>query len=84
MPALPFDLGAPSSDAGALRRLGATGVLEAKLAARLARAAGFRRVVANAYESLDLAGCIAPRGRGRRTPRRSSPRSATGSEAPTR
>jgi uncharacterized protein YutE (UPF0331/DUF86 family)/predicted nucleotidyltransferase len=52
---LHFDLGAPRSYADAFRRLTAAGVIEAALAERLARAAGFPNVVAHAYEDLDMA-----------------------------
>ena len=48
-------LGAPASYADAFRRLAANGRLDEDLAARLARAAGFRNVVAHAYERLDMA-----------------------------
>lgn len=48
-------LGAPAAYADAFRRLEAAGVLEAALADRLVRAAGFRNVVAHAYETLDMA-----------------------------
>ncbi len=47
-------LGAPSSYADAFDRLARTGHLEPELASRLARAAGFRNVVAHAYESVDM------------------------------
>ncbi len=47
-------LGAPASYADAFRRLADGGVIDADLAERLARAAGFRNVVAHAYESLDM------------------------------
>ena len=47
-------LGAPATYADAFRRLAATGHLDEDLAARLARAAGFRNVVAHAYEQLDM------------------------------
>ena len=50
-----FDLGAPTSYADAFRRLAAAGVIDAALAERLARAAGFRNVVAHAYDDLDMA-----------------------------
>lgn len=48
-------LGTPAGYADAFVRLGAAGVLDAGLARRLAAAAGFRNVVAHAYESIDLA-----------------------------
>lgn len=47
-------LGAPSSYADAFERLARAGHLDAELAARLAKAAGFRNAVAHAYESIDL------------------------------
>lgn len=47
-------LGTPSSYADAFRRLAEAGHLDRELAARLARAAGFRNVVAHAYERLDM------------------------------
>jgi uncharacterized protein YutE (UPF0331/DUF86 family) len=47
-------LGAPAGYADAFVRLGAAGVIDAVLARRLAGAAGFRDVVAHAYESIDL------------------------------
>lgn len=47
-------LGAPAGYADAFIRLGAAGVIDAQLARRLAGAAGFRNVVAHAYESIDL------------------------------
>lgn len=52
---LRFDLGTPSSYAGAFAKLAEAGVLEEELAHRLVRAAGFRNVVAHLYEKLDLA-----------------------------
>jgi uncharacterized protein YutE (UPF0331/DUF86 family) len=48
-------LGTPAGYADAFVRLGAAGVLDAVLARRLAAAAGFRKVVAHVYESIDLA-----------------------------
>ena len=47
-------LGTPASYADAFRRLADAGRIDADLAARLVRAAGFRNVVAHAYESLDM------------------------------
>jgi len=47
-------LGTPASYADAFRRLEAAGVLDAALADRLVRAAGFRNIVAHAYEALDM------------------------------
>ena len=51
---LALRLGTPRSYGDAFRRLEEAGVIEAALADRLVRAAGFRNVVAHAYESLDL------------------------------
>jgi uncharacterized protein YutE (UPF0331/DUF86 family) len=48
------DLGAPTSYADAFRRLADAGVIDAALAARLGRAAGFRNVIAHAYDQLDM------------------------------
>ncbi|MEZ5318847.1 MAG: DUF86 domain-containing protein [Vicinamibacterales bacterium] len=48
-------LARPRSYADAFRRLQSAGVIETALADRLVRAAGFRNVVAHAYERLDLA-----------------------------
>lgn len=47
-------LGTPAGYADAFVRLGAAGVIEGPLTRRLAAAAGFRNVVAHAYESIDL------------------------------
>ena len=52
---LALRLGTPRSYGDAFRRLEDAGVIEADLADRLVRAAGFRNVVAHAYDSLDLA-----------------------------
>ncbi len=52
---LSLKLGTPASYADAFRRLQQAGVVEAALADRLARTAGFRNVVAHAYEALDMA-----------------------------
>jgi len=49
-----LDLGTPSSYSDAFARLASAGILEASLAERLARAAGFRNLVAHAYERLDM------------------------------
>ncbi|MGH7336004.1 MAG: type VII toxin-antitoxin system HepT family RNase toxin [Myxococcota bacterium] len=49
------EAGTPQSYGDAFRKLQEAGVIDASLAERLARAAGFRNVVAHAYESLDLA-----------------------------
>lgn len=51
---LALRLGAPGSYADAFRRLQRADVIESPLADRLVRAAGFRNVVAHAYESLDM------------------------------
>jgi len=48
-------LGAPSTYADAFARLARAGHLEQHRAERLAKAAGFRNVVAHAYASLDMA-----------------------------
>ncbi len=45
---------APATYADAFRVLGAEGLLEDDLAARLVRAAGFRNVLVHAYEDLDM------------------------------
>ena len=50
---LALKLGTPSSYADAFRRLQHAGVIDTALG-RLVRAAGFRNVVAHAYEALDL------------------------------
>lgn len=47
-------LGTPSGYADAFRRLQSAGLIDADLAGRLVRAAGFRNVVAHAYENLDM------------------------------
>jgi uncharacterized protein YutE (UPF0331/DUF86 family) len=52
---LHFRLGAPSGYGDAFRRLQDAGRLPADLAGRLVSAAGFRNIVAHAYESLDMA-----------------------------
>ena len=52
---LAMSLGTPSSYADAFRRLEAAGIMPANLAERLAKAAGFRNVVAHAYDTLDMA-----------------------------
>jgi uncharacterized protein YutE (UPF0331/DUF86 family) len=49
------DLGTPGSYADAFRRLQAAGLIDEGMANRLVRAAGFRNVVAHAYETLDMA-----------------------------
>jgi uncharacterized protein YutE (UPF0331/DUF86 family) len=52
---LSLNLGTPSSHADAFRRLERSGVVDGPLAGRLVRAAGFRNVVAHAYDTLDMA-----------------------------
>ena len=52
---LAMNLGTPSSYADAFRRLETAGVVSGELAGRLVRAAGFRNVVAHAYDTLDMA-----------------------------
>jgi uncharacterized protein YutE (UPF0331/DUF86 family) len=52
---LHLKLGTPATYADAFRRLAGAGHLDQALADRLARAAGFRNVVAHAYENLDMA-----------------------------
>jgi uncharacterized protein YutE (UPF0331/DUF86 family) len=52
---LHLNLGTPSTYADAFRRLGAGGLLDDRLMSRLVRAAGFRNVVAHAYDTLDMA-----------------------------
>jgi len=59
-------LGVPDTYRGTFERLARAGKLDADLAERLARAAGFRNLVAHAYESLDMrrvhaAACSGPR-----------------------
>jgi uncharacterized protein YutE (UPF0331/DUF86 family) len=49
-----FALGTPASYADAFRKLQRAGIVSADLADRLVRAAGFRNLVAHAYESLDM------------------------------
>lgn len=47
-------LGTPASYADAFRRLQQAGLIDEVLAGQLVKAAGFRNVVAHAYESLDM------------------------------
>ena len=47
-------LGTPATYADAFERLRAGGVIDAGLASRLVRAAGFRNLVAHAYQRLDM------------------------------
>ena len=49
-----FDLGSPQTYADAFRLLNTKGVIAGPLADRLVKAAGFRNVVAHAYDSLDM------------------------------
>ena len=51
---LSLNFGTPSSYTDAFRRLQGGGVIDEALADRLVRAAGFRNVVAHAYEGLDM------------------------------
>jgi uncharacterized protein YutE (UPF0331/DUF86 family) len=51
---LHFNLGTPESYGDAFRRLSDAGFLESDLAQRLTQAAGFRNLVAHAYEGLDM------------------------------
>lgn len=53
--AIHFQLGAPAGYGDAFSRLAEAGHLDPELAARLVRAAGFRNVVARAYDTLDMA-----------------------------
>ena len=52
---LSLKLGTPASYADAFRRLQQAGIVDVTLADRLVRAAGFRNVVAPAYETVDMA-----------------------------
>lgn len=51
---LSLKLGTPGSYADAFRRLQVAKIIDAALADRLARAAGFSNVVAHAYDTLDM------------------------------
>ena len=51
---LSLKLGTPASYADAFRRLEQARVIDTPLADRLVRAAGFRNIVAHAYETLDM------------------------------
>ena len=51
---LALQLGTPASYADAFRLLEKAGIIDPALADRLVRAAGFRNMVAHAYESLDM------------------------------
>jgi len=57
------DFGAPDSNAGALRELGARGVIEQLLAEEMARAVGFRNVLVHQYAKVDDAIVLAAWGR---------------------
>lgn len=48
-------LGTPESYGDAFRRLAEAGVIDPELATRLQQAAGFRNLVAHAYDDLDMA-----------------------------
>ncbi|MSP63862.1 MAG: DUF86 domain-containing protein [Myxococcales bacterium] len=48
-------LGTPSTYADAFRSLATAGLLDGEMADRLTKAAGFRNLVAHAYQSLDMA-----------------------------
>jgi uncharacterized protein YutE (UPF0331/DUF86 family) len=61
---LHFHLGAPSGYGAAFSRLAEAGFLDPALAARLVRAAGFRNVVAHAYDTLDMARVFRTAGEG--------------------
>ncbi len=50
-----LNLGTPANYGDAFRRLGESGHIDPLLARQLAGAAGFRNVVAHAYEKLDMA-----------------------------
>ena len=52
---LALDLGTPSSYGDAFRRLQRAGVIEADLSERLVKAAGFRNVIAHAYDTINMA-----------------------------
>lgn len=49
-----LNLGAPATYGDAFEKLARAGHVEALLAGRLAKAAGFRNVIAHAYESVDM------------------------------
>ncbi|MBM3770295.1 MAG: DUF86 domain-containing protein [Acidimicrobiia bacterium] len=51
---LALRLGTPTSYADAFKRLSAADVMDGELSSRLVRAAGFRSVVAHAYDTLDM------------------------------
>jgi uncharacterized protein YutE (UPF0331/DUF86 family) len=51
---LSLKLGTPASYADAFRRLEQARIIDTPLADRLVRAAGFRNIVAHAYETLDM------------------------------
>jgi hypothetical protein len=68
-----WQLGAPASYADAFRRLAGAGIVDSSLAERLARAAGFRNVVAHACDDLEMARYSARPANGRGISRASSP-----------
>ncbi len=49
-----WNLGTPATYADAFTRLAEAGIVDAELAQRLKRAAGFRNLIAHAYERLDM------------------------------
>lgn len=49
-----WNLGTPATYADAFTRLAEAGIVDAELARRLKRAAGFRNLIAHAYERLDM------------------------------
>jgi uncharacterized protein YutE (UPF0331/DUF86 family) len=51
---LSLNLGTPGNYGDAFRRLQSAGIMGAELADRLVSAAGFRNVVAHAYDTLDM------------------------------
>jgi uncharacterized protein YutE (UPF0331/DUF86 family) len=57
-------LGSPASYGDAFRKLADAQIIDRPLAERLARAAGFRNVVAHAYEALDMDRVFAAASRG--------------------
>jgi len=59
-----FRLGTPGGYGTAFRRLADGGFLDSALADRLVRAAGFRNVVAHAYDTLDMARVFRTAGEG--------------------
>jgi uncharacterized protein YutE (UPF0331/DUF86 family) len=51
---LQLNLGTPASYGDSFQKLAAAGLLDRMVASRLVRAAGFRNVVAHAYDQLDM------------------------------